>query len=540
MRVVIAHNAVPPNARADESDVLVQVEQVRAALVELGHSYEIVAVDLNLQACANQLRESQPDVVFNLIESLEGSDRLVSLAVAVIETLGLPLTGSSAQSLWLTNHKILTKQRFKLAGLPTPEWLDPEDGACWAEGRQTAARIQPGDRFILKPDGEHASLGMDESAIVRPRDFADLAVLTRRYSEKLGRQCFAEQFISGREFNVSLLADAESCQVLPLAEIDFSAFPPDKPRIVDYKAKWDVSSFEFQHTPRRFLECDAEPLLSQRLSELARDCWSVFQLGGYARVDFRLDEAGRPWILEINTNPCLSPDAGFVASLQQAKIGFSLAVKRILADALRKQRTKEPVTMTTDNVSSVNRDSLSTATSPSGSSSDGAAAARRRGDDAITWRFEVTEGDSEIIRDLVAKTGFFYPDEVAVAEELVQERVAKGAASGYHFVLAEIGGQVAGYASYGHIACTRDSYDLYWIAVHPRHQGQGIGRLILEEAERCIRAVGGRRVYIETSNREQYQSTRGFYLRCGYECEATLAEFYGPGDDKVIYVKALA
>jgi GNAT superfamily N-acetyltransferase len=140
----------------------------------------------------------------------------------------------------------------------------------------------------------------------------------------------------------------------------------------------------------------------------------------------------------------------------------------------------------------------------------------------------------------VASTGFFYPDEVAVAEELVLERLAKGPASGYHFVFAEIGGQVAGYASYGHIACTRASYDLYWIAVDPRHQGRGLGRLVLAEAEKCIRAAGGRRVYIETSNREQYQSTRGFYLRCGYECEAILTEFYGPGDDKVIYVKALA
>jgi GNAT superfamily N-acetyltransferase len=155
----------------------------------------------------------------------------------------------------------------------------------------------------------------------------------------------------------------------------------------------------------------------------------------------------------------------------------------------------------------------------------------------IQWRYEITKEDPQTIRELVAETGFFYPDEIDVAEELAVERLAKGDTSGYHFVIAEIDGQMAGYASYGHIACTRDSYDLYWIAVHPRHQGQGIGRLILEEAERRIHAASGRRVYIETSNREQYQATRGFYLRCGYTCDAILKDFYGPNDDKVIYVK---
>jgi GNAT superfamily N-acetyltransferase len=264
------------------------------------------------------------------------------------------------------------------------------------------------------------------------------------------------------------------------------------------------------------LEQDAEPALQERLSQLARDCWLAFQLGGYARVDFRVDDAGQPWILEINTNPCLSPDAGYAAALRQADITFAKAVQRILENACQRTPPIRPIGPIR----------------PTGPTND-------RSPQHLNWRYDVTERDPAIVRELVSKTGFFYPDEVAVAEELVQERLAKGPASGYFFVFAEMDGQVAGYASYGHIACTRDSYDLYWIAVHPRFQGQGIGRFILDQAERCIREAGGRRVYIETSNREQYQSTRGFYLRCGYVCEAILAEFYGPGDDKVIYVKAI-
>jgi GNAT superfamily N-acetyltransferase len=128
---------------------------------------------------------------------------------------------------------------------------------------------------------------------------------------------------------------------------------------------------------------------------------------------------------------------------------------------------------------------------------------------------------------------------VAVAEELVTERLALGDSSEYFFVFAERENQVVGYACYGPIACTRDSYDLYWIAVHPHAQRGGLGKMILREAERKVFERGGRRVYIETSNRPQYESTRAFYLRCDYRCEATLHEFYGPGDDKVIYVKTL-
>jgi D-alanine-D-alanine ligase len=121
--------------------------------------------------------------------------------------------------------------------------------------------------------------------------------------------------------------------VLPPAEIDFSAFPPDKPRIVGRQAKWEEASFDFQNTPRRFDFSPADQPLVERLSRLARDTWTLFGLRGYVRVDFRVDLAGEPWILEINANPCLSPDAGFAAALAQASIPFPRAVARILEDA---------------------------------------------------------------------------------------------------------------------------------------------------------------------------------------------------------------
>ncbi|MBA3311832.1 MAG: GNAT family N-acetyltransferase [Planctomycetaceae bacterium] len=158
----------------------------------------------------------------------------------------------------------------------------------------------------------------------------------------------------------------------------------------------------------------------------------------------------------------------------------------------------------------------------------------------IDFRYEPLPADRERVRRLVAATSFFRDDEVAVAVELVEERLAKGPASGYEFVFADVDGAVAGYACYGPIACTVWSYDLFWIAVDPAYQGHGLGRALIAESERLIRDAGGRRIYIETSGKPLYVSTRGFYERCGYVFDVEIAEFYGPGDSKVVYVKELA
>ena len=158
----------------------------------------------------------------------------------------------------------------------------------------------------------------------------------------------------------------------------------------------------------------------------------------------------------------------------------------------------------------------------------------------LTFRESVSSDDRQVVRSIVESTGFFNPAEVDIAVELVDEHLAKGtAASGYWFVFADRGGCAAGYACYGPIAGTRESYDLFWIAVDRSCQSAGIGRRLLEESEKRIGEHGGRRVYVETSSREQYIPTRAFYERCGYLREASLRDFYAPGDDKVIYVKVL-
>ena len=155
------------------------------------------------------------------------------------------------------------------------------------------------------------------------------------------------------------------------------------------------------------------------------------------------------------------------------------------------------------------------------------------------WREAVKPEDAERVRSLVATTGMFSAEETDIAEELVQERVAKGRASGYDFVLLEEDGALVGYACYGPIPGSATSHDLYWIAVHPDRQGRGFGQQILARAEAAMKRGGAQRIYIDTSSAAHYEPTRAFYARAGFTVAAELPDFYRPGDGKVIFTKAL-
>ena len=122
-------------------------------------------------------------------------------------------------------------------------------------------------------------------------------------------------------------------EVLPIREIEFVDYPAGKPRIVGYAAKWQEDSFECRNTVRRFVDPVSEAALCAELGRVSLECWDIFQLRGYARVDFRVDAAGKPWVLEVNANPCISPDAGFAAALEQAGISYADGIERIVAAA---------------------------------------------------------------------------------------------------------------------------------------------------------------------------------------------------------------
>jgi len=160
--------------------------------------------------------------------------------------------------------------------------------------------------------------------------------------------------------------------------------------------------------------------------------------------------------------------------------------------------------------------------------------------DKLVFRNEILPGDTGIIRDITASTGFFYDYEVEVAVELADERLKRGEESGYHFCFAELDGKTVAYACFGPIACTKSSFDLFWIVTYQDYRGKGIGARLLEETERLVIEAGGTILIAETSSRSLYLPTRTFYEKNHYIAEARIRDFYDMDDDKVVYVKRFA
>ncbi|MBK8012800.1 MAG: D-alanine--D-alanine ligase [Deltaproteobacteria bacterium] len=332
MRIAVLHDEVGDAATLDVQDVLHQVRVVEAALAALGHESVVLPCGMDLEVVRRALVSERPDLVFNLVESTGGYGAMIQVIPSLLEALSIPYTGASMEALGLTSNKITAKRRLLGAGLRTAPWVTETNG--FAHGEVAGAHEVGGGRWILKPVWEHASVGLDASAVVEGRSLAHLQEMLRERALVVGHRIFAERFIDGREVNVGLLGGPDGVSVLPPAEICFEDFPDDRPRIVDYRAKWVEDSFEYTHTPRSFaFSGDDESWLAE-VRWMAEKAWVEFGLSGYARVDFRIDDRRQPWILEINTNPCLSPDAGFAAALARAGIDFGSAVGRIVRCAI--------------------------------------------------------------------------------------------------------------------------------------------------------------------------------------------------------------
>ena len=317
-RVLIAHNPAGEGDDPSTADVLAQVGLVTAGLEALGIPCQSLAIPdwkpwLHLS----------PDpgtVVFNLMEAPPGVPHVHPDAAAALELMGVPFTGSSAATLTLTTDKLATRALPASEGLPVAPCgrLDPD---CPGQLHRV-----PGP-WIVKPAREDASLGLEGDPVHAIRE----AVLVRAWNLAArfpGQSLVVETFLPGRELNVSLLAG----KVLPVAEIVFDGFPEGMSRVVGYEAKWQEDSFEYVHTVRHFPEGDEDADLLERVRSLARKAWRVCALRGYARIDLRLDHNGEPHILEVNANPCLAPDAGFMAAARQAGLTAGEVVQRILSE----------------------------------------------------------------------------------------------------------------------------------------------------------------------------------------------------------------
>jgi D-alanine-D-alanine ligase len=339
MRVAFLYNRSSEDPAHAAEDAVPSRSPIVAALKQLGHRVTPIACTLDLAAVQRRLLSAKPDVVFNRVESLGGSDSMMGAVTLLLDAMKIPYTGNSTAALVATVSKVHVKERLQQAGLPTPAWISTD--RAWATTNTTA-------RFILKSEFEHASFDLNDTSIVRITGQKQISALLKNREATTRRVHFAEEFIDGREFNLSLIGPGP--RVLPPVEIDFSTFPQGKERIVGHLAKSDQTSFEYNATDRLFDFPHADQQLLQALSALAVECWHLFGLGGYARVDFRIDSGQQPWILEVNTNPCTLPNAGFAAALENVGIEYHQGIQLILDAAISQPasdatRHKQPATI---------------------------------------------------------------------------------------------------------------------------------------------------------------------------------------------------
>lgn len=315
-------------AAESPSDNVLDAELAVAGAVEsLGFSTEIIEVALDL-ASLEALASRQPLIVFNLVDSLNGDDRLAPLVPERLDALGIGHTGCGTSAFLRTLSKLDTKQNLADAGLPTPAWSADGTGL----GRNS--------RVIVKALWKHGSFGLDQTSVMLCTDAPQtLAARTSRFNT----EHFAEAFIDGREFNLPLLQRSSGVEVLPIGQYLFG--DAHAPKIVSYDAKWTPGSAVYLDVTKcRFgLERD-EPELAATLEQLALAAWTLFGFAGYASVDFRVDMAGAPFIIDVNPNPFLRPDSEFATAAAKARLSFQDVIGSIIESALdaSKVRNRSP------------------------------------------------------------------------------------------------------------------------------------------------------------------------------------------------------
>lgn len=305
--------------------VMDQVCAVEQSLDVLGVDSEVLAIE-NLRHLTQVLGARRENLVFNLAEEFLCSIEQACYVPAVCRAFGKRCTGNDTPALLLSQNKIYAKAILRDAGLPCPEGIvvHHQQKADW--------RNLPAGQYIFKPAFCDASEGITaESVLSLPEERKKGDALIEKLHREFSQSVIVERFIPARELNVSVIERNGKVKVLPLAEIDFSAFSKSQIKIVDYDAKWQKDSFGYNNTPRK-IPADVPQDVALRVESLAAAAFKAVGCRDYARVDFRLDEDLQPLILEVNPNPDISPDAGFAAALEAACIPYERFVWTVLTN----------------------------------------------------------------------------------------------------------------------------------------------------------------------------------------------------------------
>ena len=319
-----------PGAGVDAAAVRASAESICTALRDAGHTASLVSLQgRDLVAVLGRLEAEKPDLVFNLCESLCGVAANEVAVPAVLDLFGLAYTGSNAAALALALDKPRTKDVLLGRGIPTPPYRTM---ATVEEIERVAA--EPLDYpWFLKLANEDASVGITEANVLA--DGAALAARAKALLAEFGSPLIAERYVPGREVNVTLLGSGADLRVLPLHEIDFAAMPAGRPHIVSYAAKWDETHVDYAGTKPVPIR-DASPALLAAIERTARDAWDAVGLRDYGRVDLRVDAGGTPWVIDVNPNCDISPDAGVARAAASAGWDFPTLISTIAELALRR------------------------------------------------------------------------------------------------------------------------------------------------------------------------------------------------------------
>lgn len=336
-RIVVLYNTDfdAEQAKAAGPDITSVRESAKAiagALVESGHTVELMGVHgVEVYESLQRIRAAKPDLLFNLCESMDNNSLNEPTFAGLLDLFSIPYTGADLVALALCLHKQRTKDILTAHGVPTPPYRFFEHPGELDEPSLDALDYP----WFVKLAHEDASLGITEANVVATA--AALRARSRELMTEYAQPVIAERYVEGREINVTLIGNGAALETLPLHEIDFAAMPADRPRIVSYAAKWDEAHVDYAGTKPVALR-DPTPALVAECERVAIGAWRAVELRDYGRVDLRVDAAGRAWVIDVNPNPDISPDAGVARSAAAAGMAYPQMVDRIARIALRRIR----------------------------------------------------------------------------------------------------------------------------------------------------------------------------------------------------------
>lgn len=322
--IVIVHDKIDQLLSLDEQETLEQVEQIKATLLLLGYEVISIGFDGDLLGLESFFMEERPLLVFNLVETYYKS-RFLHIIPLLCEKLKIKCSGGNANSLYLSGDKAFAKQIMNIANIPTPPYL--------TKGTIQELQYFVNKKMIMKKRDEEASIGLTDDSVFTPLSVESLKH-TFLYSQE--NNFLVEEYVEGREVNVSVMQNRNSFLIFPIAEMIFTNYPADKPKIVSYEAKWDTTSFAYKNSNRSFEFEEKNPVLTKKIKNIVKKCWSCFDCSGYNRFDFRIDEHHNVYLLELNVNPSLSQQSGFIAAANQAGLSYQQVIKNIVEQALWK------------------------------------------------------------------------------------------------------------------------------------------------------------------------------------------------------------